>query len=315
MKKIDERCSVTDEGFWSRLYSRPYLLLILSPLFWAGNAVASRLAVGQVSPMALTTFRWSGVLVLLALFARKPIVADLDAMKHRLPYMLAMGALGFTFFNAFYYIAAHYTSAVNIGIIQGALPGLVFFFAYLIVGTRAGAGQLAGMATTLVGVGVIAVKGDLGTLASLGFNVGDLMMLGACVVYALYTVLLPRRPKIAGLSFFAGLSVAAFLTSLPFLAAEIAMGRYVAPTPFGWWVIAYCAVFPSVISQIFFVRGVELVGPGRAGVFINLIPVFASILAVLVIGESFRPYHALALALVLGGIFWAEWSKRGETTT
>ncbi|PKR89261.1 EamA family transporter [Pleomorphomonas diazotrophica] len=312
VKRLGERCFLADDGLWSRLYGRPYLLLVLSPLFWAGNAVASRLAVGEVSPMALTTFRWSGVLLLLALFAMKPIMADWPVMKGRLPYMLAMGALGFTFFNAFFYIAAHFTSAVNIGIIQGALPGLVFVFAYLIAGTRAGSGQLAGMATTLVGVGVIAVKGDLSTLASLDFNAGDLMMLGACVVYALYTVLLPRRPKIAGLSFFAGLSVAAFLTSLPFLAAEIAMGQYVAPTPFGWAVVAYCAVFPSVVSQVFFVRGVELVGPGRAGVFINLIPVFGSLLAVLVLGESFRPYHALALALVLGGIFWAEWSKRGE---
>lgn len=303
---------MADDGLWSRLYGRPYLLLVLSPLFWAGNAVASRLAVGEVSPMALTTFRWSGVLLLLAVFAMKPIMADWPVMKGRLPYMLAMGALGFTFFNAFFYIAAHFTSAVNIGIIQGALPGLVFVFAYLIAGTRAGSGQLAGMATTLVGVGVIAVKGDMSTLTSLDFNAGDLMMLGACVVYALYTVLLPRRPKIAGLSFFAGLSVAAFLTSLPFLAAEIAMEQYVAPTPFGWAVVAYCAVFPSVVSQIFFVRGVELVGPGRAGVFINLIPVFGSILAVLVLGETFHPYHALALALVLGGIFWAEWSKRGE---
>ncbi|WP_284543435.1 DMT family transporter [Pleomorphomonas sp. T1.2MG-36] len=304
---------MADDGLWSRLYGRPYLLLVLSPLFWAGNTVASRLAVGEVSPMALTTYRWSGVLLLLVLFARRSVLAEWPAMKTRLPYMLAMGALGFTIFNAFYYIAAHFTSAVNIGIIQGALPGLVFVFAYLIVGTRAAAGQLAGMATTLVGVGVIAIKGDLNTLASLDFNAGDLMMLGACVVYALYTVLLPRRPKITGLSFFAGLSVAALLTSLPFLAAEIAMGQYVAPTAFGWGLVAYCAVFPSVVSQIFFVRGVELVGPGRAGVFINLIPVFGSILAVLVLGESFRLYHAAALALVLGGIFWAEWSKRGET--
>ncbi len=299
------------DGLWTRLYRHPYLLLTLSPLFWAGNTVASRLAVGEVSPMALTTYRWSGVLLLLLIFARRAVIADWPAMKPRLGYILTMGALGFTFFNAFYYVAAHFTSAVNIGIIQGALPGLVFVFAFVITGTRAGWGQIAGMATTLVGVGVIAVKGDIGTLASLDFNVGDLMMLGACVVYALYTVLLPRRPKISGLSFFAGLSVAALLTSLPFLAGEIAMGEYRAPTPFGWLVVAYCAVFPSVISQIFFVRGVELVGPGRAGVFINLIPVFASILAVAILGESFHLYHALSLALVLGGIFWAEWSKRG----
>lgn len=157
---------MADDGLWSRLYGRPYLLLVLS-LFWAGNTVASRLAVGEVSPMALTTTAGRACCCCSscspASLRPRRMAGDEDV---RLPYMLAMGALGFTIFNAFYYIAAHFTSAVNIGIIQGALPGLVFVFAYLIVGTRAGAGQLAGMATTLVGVGVIAIKGDLNTLAS-----------------------------------------------------------------------------------------------------------------------------------------------------
>lgn len=291
-------------------YGRPYLLLTLSALFWAGNTISSRLALGEVSPMALTTYRWGGVLAILAAIAFRQTRRDYRALRARWRYVLLMGALGFTFFNAFFYVAAHYTTAVNIGIIQGALPGLVFVFAYAMRGTAAGVGQIAGMAMTLIGVAVIALKGDAATLATLSFNFGDLLMLGACVVYALYTVLLPSRPKVGGLSFFAGLSVAAFVTSLPFLAAEAAIGQYQWPTPYGWAVVAYCAVFPSVISQVFYMRGVELVGPGRAGVFINLIPVFASIMAVALLGEAFHPYHALALALVLGGIFWAEWSKR-----
>ena len=294
----------------ANVYDRPYLLLTLSSLFWAGNVIASRLARGEVSPMALTTYRWLGVLLLIVVFAARQVTRDWPVLRGRLGYIAIMGALGFTCFNAFYYVAAHFTTAVNIGIIQGALPGLVFVFAFLIRGLRAGWGQIAGMAGTLLGVAVIATKGDLATLTTLDFNFGDLLMLGACVVYALYTVFLPDRPKVGGLSFFAGLSTSAFLTSLPFLAGEIAMGQYLSPSLYGWGLIAYCAVFPSVIAQVFFMRGVELVGPGRAGVFINLIPVFASILAGVLLGESFHLYHGLALALVLGGIFWAEWSKR-----
>lgn len=293
-----------------RIYHRPYLLLSLSSLFWAGNVIASRLARGEVSPMALTTYRWLGVLLLLVVFAARQTILDWPVLRTRLVYIGVMGALGFTFFNAFYYVAAHFTTAVNIGIIQGALPGLVFVFAFFIRGLKAGWGQISGMATTLLGVAVIATKGDLAAVRQLDFNAGDLMMLGACVVYALYTVFLPDRPKIGGLSFFAGLSLSAFFTSLPFLAIEAGMGEYLAPTPFGWAIVAYCAIFPSVIAQVFFMRGVELVGPGRAGVFINLIPVFASILAVLLLGEAFHVYQTVALALVLGGIFWAERSKR-----
>lgn len=294
-----------------RLFDNAYLLLSGASLFWAGNVVAGRLAVDEVSPMALTTLRWLGVLVLLALFAREAIRRDWPQLRPRLAYVGTMGLLGFTLFNAFYYIAAHFTSAVNMGIIQGGIPGLVFILAFLVRGTAARPAQVAGMLATLVGVALLAAKGDLATLTGFAFNRGDLLMLAACVVYAIYTVKLPDRPRVSALAFFAGLSVAAFLTSLPLLAGEWALGHFLAPTPFGWVLVAYCAVFPSVLSQIFFVRGVELIGPGRAGVFVNLIPVFASVLAVAVLGESFRWYHTVALALVIGGILFAERSGRG----
>lgn len=289
-----------------RLYDNPYVVLAGASLFWAGNVIASRIAVGEVSPMALTALRWLGVMVLLPVIARGALRRDWPVLRRRLPYVALMGTLGFTAFNAFYYVAAHYTAAVNIGIIQGGIPGLVFVLAFLWRGTPARPAQVVGMVATLVGVAVLAAKGDLATLAGLDFNVGDVLMVGACVVYAVYTVLLPDRPAVAGLSFFAGLSVAAFVTSLPLLGAEIALGAFHAPTAIGWATVAYCAVFPSVLSQIFFVRGVELIGPGRAGVFVNLIPVFASVLAVVVLGEAFHAYHAAALALVLGGILFAE---------
>jgi len=289
-----------------RLYDNPYVVLSGASLFWAGNVIASRIAVGEVSPMALTALRWLGVMVLLPVIARGALGRDWPVLRRRLPYVALMGTLGFTAFNAFYYVAAHYTAAVNIGIIQGGIPGLVFVLAFLWRGTPARPAQVVGMVATLVGVAVLAAKGDLATLAGLDFNVGDLLMVGACVVYAIYTVLLPDRPAVAGLSFFAGLSVAAFATSLPLLAAEVALGAFHAPSAIGWATIAYCAVFPSVLSQIFFVRGVELIGPGRAGVFVNLIPVFASVLAVVVLGEAFHVFHAVALALVLGGILFAE---------
>lgn len=294
----------------ARAFDNPYIMLVGAPLFWAGNVIASRVAVGHVSPMALTTYRWLGVLVILLVIARGALMRDWPALKGRLGYLFVMGTLGFTAFNAFYYVAAHYTSAVNIGIIQGGIPALVFLLAFALRGTPVRPVQIAGTLVTLAGVAVVAAKGDPATLATLALNLGDLLMLGACLSYALYTVRLPDRPAVSPLSFFAGLAVAAFLSSLPLMAAEIALGAYRAPTPIGWATVVYCAIFPSVLSQIFFVRGVELIGPGRAGLFVNLIPVFAAVLAVAVLGEPFRLYHAVALALVLGGIVWAERSRK-----
>lgn len=293
-------------------YDNAYVVLPAATLFWAGNVIASRIAVGDVSPMVLTAFRWGVALVILAAVARGPVTRDWALLKGRWGYLAVMGTLGFTAFNAFYYVAAHYTSAVNIGIIQGGIPGLVFLIAYLARGTKAGRAQLFGMMVTLLGVAVVATRGDVAAIATLGFNIGDILMLGACVSYAIYTVFLPDRPKVNGLTFFAGLAVTGFLSTLPLLAAEIALGEFQAPTAVGWATIAYCGVFPSVLSQIFFVRGVELIGPGRAGVFVNLIPVFAAVLAVGVLGEPFHAYHGAALALVLGGILFAERASRAR---
>ena len=117
-------------------------------------------------------------------------------------------------------------------------------------------------------------------------------------------------PQVPGLAFFALMAVVAFLTSLPLLTYEIAVGQVQWPTFAGLLITLYVGLFPSLLSQIFFMRGVELIGPGRAGIFVNLVPVFGAFLAVLLLGEPFHLYHALALALVLGGIWLAE-QRRG----
>jgi drug/metabolite transporter (DMT)-like permease len=135
-------------------------------------------------------------------------------------------------------------------------------------------------------------------------------MVVACLLYAGYTVALQRRPAVAALSLFTVLAAAALLASLPLVAMEAASGQLQWPTLTGWTIAVLAVLFPSFLAQMFFLRGVELIGPGRAGVFINLVPVFASILAVAILGESFAAFQAIALGLVLGGIWLSEWGKR-----
>jgi drug/metabolite transporter (DMT)-like permease len=288
---------------------RAYLLLTFTTLCWGGNAVFGRLAVGEVSPMALVTLRWLGALALLLVFAHAQVRRDWATMRERLPFVAAMGAIGFTVFNALFYVAAHWTTAVNIGIIQGSIPVFVLIGAFAAYRTRVAGLQVAGVLVTMLGVAIVASDGEPARLASLALNFGDVLMIAGCVLYAGYTLGLSRRPLVSPLSLFTGMAAAAFVSSLPLALAESALGRWQWPTAAGWMIVGLVTVFPSFLAQIAFIQGVTLIGPSRAGVFVNLVPVFASILALLVLQEPFRLFHAVALALVLGGIWFSERGK------
>jgi drug/metabolite transporter (DMT)-like permease len=222
-----------------------------------------------------------------------------------------MGALGYTAFNALFYVAAHRTSALNLSIIQGAIPALVLIGARVFLGARFTALQALGALTTMIGVAAIAAQGDLRRLAALAFNEGDVMILVAAILYAGYTIGLRERPRVSGMSLLAGMAVAAFVTSVPLMIWEIASGGFIWPTAAGLALLVYVALGPAFVSQIFFMRGVELIGPGRAGVFVNLVPVFGAVMAVVILGEPFAAYHVVALVLVVGGIAIAQRGSSG----
>lgn len=294
-----------------RLYDRPYPLLVLTTLLWAGNAVASRLAVGHVSPMMLTTLRWACTLVLITAIAGAAFVREWPAIRANWKWLAVMGLLGFTAFNALFYLAALYTTAVNIGIIQGSIPVMVLAGAFLVHRTPITALQAAGIVVTIAGIALLAARGDVGVLLNLAFNFGDLLMLISCLGYAAYTVSLRNRPKISPYPLLIALSLAAMLSSLPLAGIEAAYGAARWPDLTGWLIILYVAALPGFVSQVLFMRGVELIGPGRAGLWVNLVPVWAAILGPLILGEVFAWYHAAALVLVLGGIAIAESGKHG----
>lgn len=169
---------------------------------------------------------------------------------------------------------------------------------------------MAGVVVTLGGATVAATHGDWSVLRTLSFKVGDGLMLAACLFYAGYTVALPSRPKVAALTFFSAMAGAALLTSLPLLLAEWLAGNLIWPTAKGWAVVAFVALGPSLAAQLAFMRGVETIGPNRAGLFVNLVPVFGALLAVVLVGEPFGAVEGLALAMVLCGIAIAESSAR-----
>ena len=290
------------DGFWSR----PYLLLTLASLQWAANTVAGRLAVGEITPMLLVTLRWGIVLAFLAVMNRRAFAADRARLMARPFLLFLLGLTGYTGFTAFFYGAAHFTTGANMSIIQGAMPLFVFSLAFVVRGRPIGLLPALGMTAALVGVVVVGVRGDLEVLRHLDLNLGDLFMVGATVSYAIYTVGLEDRPQVAALSFFQAMVAVALVTSLPLTFAEAATTGTFWPTGKGWIITILVSIFPSFLAQVFFIRGVELIGPGRAGVFVNLIPVFGAAMAVVFLGERFGWYQGVGLAFVMAGIVLAQ---------
>ncbi len=295
------------------LFHSPALLLTLTALFWGGNAVASRLAIDQITPLTLVFLRWTLALAVLWPIYGSDVVAHWPVIKPKLLSITMMAALGFTGFNVLFYFAAYYTTAINIGILQGSIPVLVLAGSFLTHGTRATPLQILGVLVTVLGVVTVATRGDPMAILDLDLNRGDLIMLVACALYAFYTVALRSRPPMPGAAFFTLLALISAITTLPLIIGEAWTTGLKMPTPYGLAITAFVAIFPSCLAQIFFLRGVDLIGPGRAGVFVNLVPVFAAALGVGLLGEPFALYHLTALALVVGGIALAQYASTAKS--
>ncbi|TCD15426.1 DMT family transporter [Oricola cellulosilytica] len=283
-----------------------YAFLCFTALFWGGNAIAGKLAVGHISPMTLTAVRWIIAFLILASFSLPQLRRDWRNIRRYLPLLLAYGMTGFALFNIALYTALNHTSAINVTIEQSGMPMLVFLANFLLFGMRVTLAQIVGFLMSILGVALTAANGDLGRLAALDINRGDAIMLLAVVLYGGYSVALRWKPALHWKSLMTVMSFSAMVTALPFAVWEQASGSGKLPDLTGLAVALYTAVFPAILAQIFYMRGVEMIGSNRGSLFINLVPVFGTLLAIAILGEAFYPYHALALILVIGGIWLAE---------
>ena len=294
-----------------RAYDNPWLLITLTCVLWAGNVVAARLAIGTISPMLLVSGRWAIASVLLVALARRQFLADWPVLAPHWLRIGLMGTCGYTLYHALYYVSARYTTGVNLSIIQGISPVMVLLGAWALWRTRVLPVQALGCALSLLGISLVATHGNLGALRNFDFRIGDIGIVVASVLYAGYSLSLRNRPKASALGFFVTMALAALLSSLPLVAIEAASGHLQWPTtPTGWGALIYAAIFPSLLAQVFFIRGVELIGPGRATLFYKLTPVLGALFSAVLLGEAFEAYHAIALFLVIGGVTIAEWFRR-----
>jgi len=288
------------------IWSQGWLVLLYTATVWGCNAVAAKMATGEISPMCLVFLRWLIVCSILGWMIRIQILKHIDVLLVSWKRLMAMGFAGFTGFSALFYLAAYKTTAVNITILQSSMPPLVLLGAWLFFKERVSGLRFIGMVMALSGMVVIATQGRLDTLMTMSFNAGDLAIVLACMLYAAYTLSLRNRPALPSLVFFFGMSISALVSSLPLAIVEVASGHAYWPSMTGFLILLFVAFGPSLTAQLAYMRGVELLGPGRASLYPSLVPALGALFAVVILGEPFAFYHGMALMLGLGGIYLSE---------
>ena len=289
---------------YNSLSKNAVLLLCLAMLGWAGNTIAGRLSTGEISPMMVVSLRWFIITLFLLLLLNKGIANSFIAIKGKIFWLFLMGGLGMTCFNSLFYIAAQNTSAINLGIIQGVMPAIILIGSVLFFKEKVNIVKLFGLLISFFGVVIVVSKGDFQIIISLTVNLGDVVMFLALFFYAGFTLGLRFKPEIDPLILMAYFSFSALISSIPLVMLEAFLGYSQFPSNTNAWLtIIYIAFVPSFLAQIFFIKGVELIGASQAGLFINILPIFAAILGVIILGESLQMYHFISLVVVLTGVY------------
>jgi len=279
--------------------------MVLPGVVWGGNAIVARAFAGELPPVGLAFWRWMLAALLVLPFAWPHVRRDAPAMIRAWPIMVLLSALGIAFFNAALYIAAHTTTALNILMLQAAMPVLIVAATFVLFNDRITARQGAGVALSLAGATTLITHGDPHVLTDLAFNVGDLWMLAACILYAVYTALLRLRPAVHWLSFLFAIFFVGAMLLLPFYIGETLLVQPMPVSVRSLLAIGYVSLFASAIGYGAFNRAVELLGANTAGLSVYLVPVFGTVFAVLLLGERPELYQLAGIALIVAGILLA----------
>jgi len=283
----------------------PYFIMILPPLFWAGNFVVGRAVADQHAPLTLSFYRWLLALLILSPFIIKPIWKQRRVIQKNILNITVLAILSISAFNSIAYIALQYTSATNATLLNSFIPIFILLISGLFFKESISKKQVLGVFVSLLGVIAIITRLDFGVIAQFKVNIGDLWMIAATLVWALYSVLLKYlRPK--------------ELSPLPFLGIMLIIGvialiPVMIINPFNeatmQWndkmmkALAYIAIFPSIISYLSWNYGIQKLGAAVGGQYIHLMPLFGALMAVLFLGESIRLYHLVGGVCIALGLW------------
>lgn len=289
----------------NRSLALAYTGLVLTPLFWAGNAVVARGVVESIPPVSLAFWRWVIALMVLLPLTFPRVRREWPVVRDHWPRVLVLALFSVAAFNTLLYVSATTTTAINIALINSTIPIMVALLAFLLLRERTRPMQSLGIAIALTGVLMVITQGSLGRLISLSFSPGDLFMVAAVISWGIFSVLLRRLSiPLSAMTFLTlqialgtALLIPVYLIDLLLVSGGFTLSASTIPP------LLYVAIFPGILAYAFWNHGVWNVGPARAAIFMYLVPVFAAILAWVFLDERLGWYHLAGGALILAGLY------------
>lgn len=282
----------------------PYLLLTFAALLWAGNFIVGRAVHMTTPPIALAFWRWVTVMLILLPVGLPSLIKQRATLLQNWHRVALLGFTGIAAYSVLVYTSLHHTTALNASLLLSTAPVIIILFSKLFCKQRVVGWQAVGSIVSLLGALTIITRGDLGALTRLQFNSGDLLMMGAVILWAAYSLQLQHCPKgLSSWGLFTASVVAGVITLAPLYLWELSTGASMPVTPETIGAVVYIALFAAIGGYFLWWKGVAVIGASKAGLFLHLIPVFAAVLAILLLGERARLFHGAGVGLVVLGLY------------
>ncbi len=282
-----------------------YILLIFTTLFWSGNFIVGKAAsLFEIPPFTLNFYRWVFAWLILAPFTLPEIIRKKNYILENIGLIIILGITSVTIFNSIVYYSLNFTQVISGVLTISTIPVMIIFFSWLFKIEKTNIYQISGVIFSLLGVVVIIAKADLEILLNLNFNKGDLWMVVAMFSWAIYSALLKKKKfELSQLSLLQTIISAGLIFLLPTYLIELALGYKVSiHLPFVL-TLTYVVIFPGLASFIFWIKGISIIGSNRSGIFLHLMPIFSTILAIIIFKEKFMTYHLIGAILIIIGIY------------
>ena len=281
-----------------------YIFLIFATLFWSGNFIVGKAAsLFEIPPFTLNFYRWTFAWLILAPFTLNEIFQKKNYILENIKILIILGITSITVFNSIVYYSFNFTHVISGVLMISTIPVMIIFFCWILKIEKTNFYQILGVIFSLLGVVVIVTKADLGKLLSLNFNKGDLWMVVAMFSWAMYSALLRKKKfELSQISLLQTIISAGLILLLPAYLIEMALGyRLNVHLPF-MLTLSYVVIFPGLASFIFWIKGIALIGSNRSGIFLHIIPIFSTILAILIFKEKFMVFHFIGAVLIITGV-------------
>ena len=281
-----------------------YIFLTLATLFWSGNFIVGKAAsIFEIPPFTLNFYRWTFAWLILAPFTLKEIFRKKNYILENIKLILILGITSITIFNSIVYYSLNFTQVISGVLMISTIPVMIIFFCWVFRIEKTNFYQILGVFFSLLGVIIIITKAELDKLLNLNFNKGDLWMVVAMFSWAMYSALLKKKKfELSQISLLQTIISAGLILLLPAYLVEMALGyRVNIHLPF-ILTLSYVVIFPGLASFIFWIKGISLIGSNRSGIFLHLMPIFSTVLAMLIFKEKFMVFHLIGAIFIITGI-------------